>query len=74
MTLSRKSLLTIYKSSVRLLLRYADIIYDNPCNETCKGKLEAVQYNACLAITDAIKGTSRECLYRELGLETLNDR
>ena len=39
-----------------------------------KGKLEAVQYNACLAITGAIKGTSRERLYRKLGLETLNDR
>ena len=28
----------------------------------------------CLAITGAIKGTSRERLYRELGLENLNDR
>ena len=41
--------------------------------EMFKGKLEAVRYNACLAITGAIKGTSRECLYREVGLETLND-
>ena len=39
-----------------------------------KKKLEAVQYNACLAITGAIRGTSRERLYRELGLETLNNR
>ena len=74
MTLSRKSLLTIYKSFVRPLLDYADIIYDKPCNETFKEKLEAVQYNSCLAIAGAIRGTSRECLYRELGLETLNDR
>ena len=34
MTLSRKSLLTIYKSFIRPLLDYADIIYDKPCNET----------------------------------------
>ena len=34
----------------------------------------AVQYNACLAITGAIRGTSREHLYRELGLEILNNR
>ena len=59
MTLSRKSLLTIYKSFVRPLLDYADIIYDKPCNETFKGKLEAVQYNACLAITGAVRGISR---------------
>ena len=39
-----------------------------------KGKLEGVQYNACFAITGAVKGTSRERLYRELGLQTLNDR
>ena len=74
MTPSGKSLLTICKYFVRPLLDYADIIYDKPCNGTFKGKLEAVQYNACLAITGAIKGTSRERLYRELGLETLNDR
>ena len=73
-TLSRKSLLTIYKSFVRPLLDYADIIYDKPYNESFKEKLEAVQYNACLAITGAIRGTSRERLYRELGLETLNNR
>ena len=71
-TLSRKSLLTIHKSFVRPLLDYADIIYDKPYNESLKEKLEAVQYNACLAITGAI--TSRERLYRELGLETLNNR
>ena len=74
MRLSRRSLLTIYKSFVRPLLDYADIIYDKPYNESFKEKLEAVQYNVCLAITGAIRGTSRERLYRELGLETLNNR
>ena len=73
-TLSRKSLLTIYKSFVRPLLDYADIVYYKPCNATFKEKLEAVQYNACLAFTGAIRGTSQEGLYRELGLETLNNR
>ena len=74
MTLSRKSLVTIYKSFARPLLDYAGIIYDKPCNETFKEKREAVQYNACLAVTGMIRGTSRERLYRELDLETLNDR
>ena len=50
------------------------LIYDKPRNETFKGKLEAVQYNACLAITDAVRGTSQECFYRELVLKTLYDR
>ena len=37
-------------------------------------KLESIQYNACLAITGAIRGTSEEKLYQELGLETLQLR
>ena len=43
-------------------------------NESFNEKLKAVQYNACLGITDAIRGTSRERLYRKLGLETLKNR
>ena len=73
MTLPRERLLTIFNSFVRPLLKYADFIYDKPCNDTLKGKLEAVQYNACLAINGAIRGTFWERLYRELGLETLID-
>ena len=37
-------------------------------------KLELLQYNACLSITGAIRGTSREKLYEELGLESLEQR
>ena len=40
--INRKSLPTIYKFFVRPLLDYADIIYDKPCNESCKEQLEAV--------------------------------
>ena len=36
--------------------------------------LESVQYNACLAITGAIRGTSKEQLYQEFGLESLRFR
>ena len=35
-------------------------------------KLESIQYNACLGITGAIRGTSKEKLY--LGLESLQLR
>ena len=39
-----------------------------------QNKLEPIQYNAALAITSAIRGTSREKIYSELGLESLQDR
>ena len=44
--LTRKSLLTIYKSFDRLHLDYSDMIYDNPENETLINKIEKVQYQA----------------------------
>ena len=37
-------------------------------------KTESVQYNGALAITGAIKGTSKEKMYQKLGFETLKDR
>ena len=72
--LHRNSLLNIYKTFVRPHLDYADIIYDYPGNVTFSQKLETIQYNACLAITGCFRGTSREKLYSELGLESLADR
>ena len=72
--LPRKSLLCIYKSFVRPHLDYADVIYDQPHNDSFCNKIESIQYNAALAITGAIKGTSRERLYQELGLESLRER
>ena len=70
----RKSLLNIYKSFIRPHLDYCDIIYDQPHNTSFCDMIESVQYNACLAITGAIKKSSRERLYQELGLESLRDR
>ena len=72
--LPRKSLLIIYKSYIRPHLDYGDIIYDQPHNDSFCRMIESVQYNASLAITGAIKGSSRERLYQELGLESLGDR
>ena len=59
----RASLLTIYKVFVRPHLDYGDIIYDKLDNESLKDWVEKVQYNAALAITGAIRGTSRERIY-----------
>ena len=72
--LPRKSLLTIYKSFVRPHLDYGDIIYDQPHNDSFSNKLELCQYNAALAITGTIRGTSTTKLYKELGLESLRFR
>ena len=70
----RTSLLTIYKSFIRSHLDYADVIYDQPNNASFSEKIESIQYNAALAITGAIRGTSKEKLYQELGLEYLSSR
>ena len=68
--LPRNSLITIYKSFIWPHLEYGAIIFDQPEKESFLKKIECVQCNAALAITGAIQGTSREKLYKELGLET----
>ena len=70
----RSALLTIYKSFARPHLDYGDILYDKAFNESFHAKLESLQYNASLAITGAIRGSSTEKLYEELGLESLKSR
>ena len=68
------ALLTIYKSFLRPHLDYGDVIYDHAFNESFQNKLVSVQYNAALAITGAIRGSSREKFYEELGLESLKSQ
>ena len=72
--LPRRALLTIYKCFIRPNFDYGDFIYDQPNNGSFCSKIENVQYNAALAITGAIRGTSQTKLYRELGLESLKSR
>ena len=72
--LPRSPLLTIYKSFIRPHLDYGDIIYYQAYNASFHQKLDSIQYNAALAITGAIRGTSKEKLYNELDLETLEKR
>ena len=67
LVLSIKSLLTTYKSFGRPNLDHANIIYKKPFNKSFKRKIEIVQYKAALVITDAIRGTSCDRLYQELG-------
>ena len=58
--LPRSSLLTIYKSFIRPHHQYGDILYDKQDNESFQNKRKKVEYKACLVITGAMQGTSRE--------------
>ena len=69
--LPRAAFITIYKVLIRRLLHYGDI---QRYNMSFYQRLESIQYNACLAITGAMRGTSKEKLYQELGLESLQLR
>ena len=73
-TLPRLPLLTIYKSFIRPHLDYGDIIYDQAYTALFHQKIESVQYNSALAVTGAIRGTSKKKIYHELGLESLEKR
>ena len=72
--LPRSELITIYKAFVRPYLDYGDILHDQAYNMSFHHKLESIQYNACLTITGAIRGTSKENLYQELCLASLQLR
>ena len=75
--LSRASLITIYKSFSRPHLDYGDRHYaicDQTFNQSFHHRIQSIQYNAAIAITGAIRGTSSEKLYERLGLESLGSR
>ena len=88
--LPRKTLLDAYKAFVRRQLDYCDIIYHRSCRDSLlqnkalaishnpnmlfTEKIESVQYNAALAITGCIRGTSKEKIYNEPGIESLYNR
>ena len=72
--LPRQPLLAIYKSVIRPHLDYGDTIYDQPNNESFCNIIEKVQYNAALAITGAVNGTTQLKSYNELGIESLKFR
>ena len=65
------SLTTIYKSFVRSNLDYGDIIFEKVYNNSLQQRLELLQYKKLLTKTGAIKGSSTEKPYQELGFESL---
>ena len=61
--LPRAALITVYKALVKSHLDYGDVLYDQAFNASFHEKLESIQYNTCLALTGAIRGTSKEKIY-----------
>ena len=59
------------KGLVRPHLDYDDMIYDEAYNERFHQELKSFQYNACLALSGAISGSSTEKRYHELSLKSL---
>ena len=72
--LLRPALLTINKCFKRPHLNYGDIIYDQSYNFSFHPKLGFIEYNAALALTGTIRGSSREKLYQKRDLESLQLR
>ena len=61
---------TLYKSFVRSLLDYSDVIYDN-CASIDSSSLESGQCLACLFLTGEIRVTKHQTLLKEVGLVKL---
>ena len=73
-TLPRTLLITIFKSFIRPHLDYGGIIHDRAYNTSFHQNIGSIQHNAALAITGAVRETSREKLCQELGFESLQQR
>ena len=73
-TLPRQALITINKAFVRPHLDYGTILYNQAYIVSFHQKVEKIQYSACKAITRAFRGTSKEIIHPELGLECLESR
>ena len=69
----RTILRKLYKSLVRPLIEYADVLWEG-CTESESDLLEHVQYEAAKIVTGAMKGTSKHRLMQEIGWEDLKTR
>jgi len=70
--LDRKSLVTIYTSFIRLILEYADVVFDNMTTSDIDD-LESFQAEVARIITGATRLFSLQNLYREFVLEPLQE-
>ena len=68
--LPKPVLIIINEVLARPHLLSGNVMYDEDYNETFHQKL-SVQYNACLALSGAIRGLSRQKPFQELSLQSL---
>ncbi|XP_053398040.1 transient receptor potential cation channel subfamily A member 1 homolog [Mercenaria mercenaria] len=71
--LDRNSLEVIYKSFIRPILEYGDVLFDN-CTQNEKQELEKIQHEAARIVTGTTKLVSIDKLLSEVGWETLANR
>ena len=64
-------LIIINEVLARPHLLSGNVMYDEDYNETFHQKLVSIQYNACLALSGAIRGLSRQKPFQELSLQSL---
>ena len=69
----RSTLEKLYKSLVRPVIDYGDIIYNN-MNESLSKRLESIQREAGIVCSGAIRFTNHQKLLQELGWEPLSLR
>ena len=69
----RDTLRKLYKSVIRPVMAYADVLWDG-CTDEGSELLESVQYEAGKVVTGAMRGTSRFRLMTELGWEDMKVR
>ena len=68
------TLITIHKAFIRPFLDHGGVLYDQAFSNSFQEKLDSIQYNVCLPLTGAVRGTTKEKFYQEMGLESLRDR
>lgn len=72
--LPMSTLITIYKAFGRPHLDYGDFLCDQIYNSSFNNRLKSNYYNACLALTGAIRWSSKEKIHQELGFESIRVR
>ena len=63
--------MTFCKPCARSYLDYGDVTYDRASNKSFHQSFQSLKYSSAIAMTGAIRGTSSEKLFQELGLELI---
>ena len=67
----RETLISLYKSLIRPVMEYCDIIRDN-CHDSASCLLESIQYESARLVSGPMEGTIRTDIFKGLGGRILN--